>query len=98
MTQELESPISNPIPLSAAIFFVEVQTPHRWSSGPITYLGDPYDAAEYPFSSLAAAQRFAEKEYVPGHNENSTKVTYGVRYQQVLSGKPLPPKTSEVEA
>lgn len=59
-------------------FFVTVNYPHRWSSGPsIRTFDDKY----MQFESLDAAREYAEKLKVAGYTNDSCTTTYGVQYK-----------------
>lgn len=77
---------SETIALGKAEYFVELHTPHRWSSGPAVYSLNPTTGKQ--FASLAEAAAYAEREHNPSGGEDTVHASYGVRYVTALDTRP----------
>jgi hypothetical protein len=89
MTQEITPTAASEstIPLGKAEYFVELRTPHDWSSGPLVLTGNP-EGPSRDFQSLAEAAAYAESQHNPTWAKGSVEASYGVRYVTHLDKKP----------
>ena len=90
MTQEIQiTPVGEEvIPLGKAEYFVELRTPHDWSSGPTVFTFNPDEKLGRYFASLEEAKAYAESKHNPTWAEGSVEASYGVKYVTVLDRKP----------